>query len=316
MTAIAYLFAVLKNVIYGTTIFFTGALTESVDVLDVLALRFLMSFVVFWLFKVTRIVKINVSVKDFFVKNPRSGAMKNILLTALFEPVLYMLFETLGVSMSTGITAGVILSLGAVTSCIFEVIFLKETSTFWQKVFLGLGIFGAIYIAVNTNTSDGKNSVLGIVFLFLTVVSGSLFAVFSRKSSRAFSSMEVTYVSCLLGAVAFNAANVIRHLARGDILHYFDPYFSWSNLLGFAILAILSTIVATGMNNFALGRMQSSTMAAFGGISTLVTVAVGVIFGNEQLMTFHIIGLACIVARMVGVSYIAIKRDKARAKKE
>ena len=69
MTAVAYLFAILKNVVYGTTIFFTGALTESADVLDVLALRFLMSFVVFWLLKVTRIVKINVSVKDFFVKN-------------------------------------------------------------------------------------------------------------------------------------------------------------------------------------------------------------------------------------------------------
>lgn len=320
VTALAYVFAVLKNVIYGTTPFFTGALTESVDVLDVLALRFLLSFAVFFLLKVTRIVKINVSVKDFFVKNPRSGAMKSILLTALFEPVLYMLFETLGVSMSSDITVGVILSLSAVTSCIFEVIFLGETSTFWQKVFLGLGIFGAIYIAVNSSTAGGKDSVLGIVFLLLAVTSGSLFCVFSRKSSSAFSSMEVTYVSCLLGAVAFNAVNVVRHLARGDILHYFDPYFSWSNLLGFAVLAILSTIVATCMNNFALGRMQSSTMAAFGGISTFVTIAVGVFFGGEKLMTYHYIGLTCIVARMVGVSYIAIKRDKARslavAKKE
>ena len=128
--------------------------------------------------------------------------------------------------------------------------------------------------------------------------------------------MEVTYVSCLLGAVAFNVANVVRHLARGDILHYFDPFFSWNNLIGFAFLAILSTIVATGMNNFALSRMQSSTMAAFGGISTLVTVVVGVAFAGEKLYAFHLIGLSCIVARMIGVSYIAIKRDKARAKVE
>lgn len=314
MVAIAYLFAILKNVIYGTTPFFTNTLTESVDVLDVLALRFLMSFAVFWLLKVTRIVKINVSVKDFFVKNPRSGAMRALLLTALFEPVLYMFFETLGISMSSGITVGVILSLSAVSTCIFEMIFLKETSTFMQKVFLGLGIFGAIYIAVNTNTLDGKDSVLGIVFLLLAVMCGSLFCVFSRKSSRAFSAMEVTYVSCMLGAVAFNAVNIVRHLIRGDILHYFDPYFSWGNLLGFAVLAVLSTIVATGMNNFALGRMQGSTMAAFSGISTFVTILIGVAFGGERLMGYHYIGLVCIVARMVGVSYIAIKRDKARAK--
>ncbi len=311
MTVIAYLFAVLKNVVYGTTVFFTSELTESVDVLDVLALRFLLSFFVMWLLKTARVLRISVGVKDFSKKNPRRGAIKYVLLTALFEPVLYMLFETLGVSMTTNITAGVILSLGAVTSCICEIIFLKEDSTLLQKVFLGMGIFGAIYIAVNTDVTTGENSVVGILFVFLAVVTGSLFAVFSRKSSRSFGAMEVTYVSCMLGAVAFNAANVVRHLFVGDILHYFDPYFDVQNLLGFFFLGVVSTIVATGMNNFALGRMQSSTMAAFGGISTLVTIAVGVLLGGEQLESYHIVGIVFIVARMVGVSYIAIKRDRA-----
>ncbi len=314
VTFLAYLFAILKNAVYGTTVFFTSELTESTDVLDVLALRFLMSAVVFWLLKITRVCKIRVGVKDFFKKSERRSVLKTVLLTALFEPVLYMLFETLGVSMSSNITAGVILSLSAVTSCIFEIIFLKEDSTLMQKIFLGLGIFGAIYIAVNTDTSSGKDSVLGILFLLLTVISGSLFSVFSRKSSRAFGAMEVTYVSCMLGAVVFNAANVVRHLFAGDILHYFDPYLNVDNLIGFAILAILSTIVATGMNNFALGRMQSSTMAAFGGISTFVTVGVGMALGGEVLQTYHIIGLVFILARMIGVSYIAIKRDRARLK--
>ena len=314
MTVIAYLFAVLKNAVYGTTVFFTSELTQSTDVLDVLALRFLMSAVVFWILKMTHACKISVGVKDFFKKGERRSALKIVLLTALFEPVLYMFFETMGVSMSSNITAGVILSLSAVTSCIFEMIFLKESSTTMQKIFLGLGIFGAIYIAVNTDTSTGKDSLLGILFLILTVVSGSLFCVFSRKSSRSFRAMEVTYVSCMLGALIFNAVNVVRHLIVGDILHYFDPYFDWNNLLGFAFLAILSTIVATGMNNFALGHMQSSTMAAFGGISTFVTIGVGMALGGETLETYHIVGLAFILARMIGVSYIAIKRDREKLK--
>ena len=314
MTVIAYLFAILKNAVYGTTVFFTSELTASTDVLDVLALRFLLSAVVFWLLKMTRVCKIRVGIKDFFHKSERRSALKVVLLTALFEPVLYMFFETMGVSMSSNITAGVILSLSAVTSCIFEMIFLKEDSTLMQKIFLGLGIFGAVYIAINTNTASGKDSVLGILFLVLTVVSGSLFSVFSRKSSRSFGAMEVTYVSCMLGAVVFNTVNVVRHLFAGDILHYFDPYMNVDNLIGFAFLAILSTIVATGMNNFALGRMQSSTMAAFGGISTFVTIGVGMALGGEVLETYHIVGLVFILARMIGVSYIAIKRDRQRLK--
>lgn len=314
MTVIAYLFAILKNAVYGTTVFFTRELTASTDVLDVLALRFLLSAAVFWLLKLTRVCKIRVGLKDFFHKGERRSALRVVLLTGLFEPVLYISFETIGASMSSNITAGVILSLGVVTTCIFEMIFLKENSTIAQKIFLALGIFGAVYIALNTDTSSGKDSVLGILFLILTVVSGSLFSVFSRKSSRSFGAMEVTYVSCMLGAVVFNAANVVRHLFAGDILHYFDPYFDWNNLVGFAFLAILSTILATSMNNFALGRMQSSTMAAFGGISTFVTIGVGMALGGETLETYHIVGLVFILARMIGVSYIAIKRDRQKLK--
>lgn len=314
MNFLAYLCAVLKCVIYGSTIFFTTRLTESVDVMDILALRFLLSFAVMWILKTTRALKIDIGVKDFFKRNERTPFLKNLLLTALFEPVLYMLLETFGVSMTTNITAAVIVSLAPISSCIIEELFLKEHSTVLQKVFLACGIFGVIYIAVNTNTSDGKNSVAGILFLVGSVLAGSLFAAFSRKSSKCFAPWEITYISCMLGAVIFNVINVIRHLVAGDILHYFDPYFSVENMVGFLFLGVLSTIVAACMNNFALSRIQMSTMAAFGGVSTIVTIVIGMVFGNESLEVYHFIGLPFIILRMVGVSTISIMKSRREAR--
>ena len=310
MSFLAYILAFLKYVIYGTSIFFTGKLTASTDVLDVLALRFLMSFVVMWLFKVTRVIKVEVGVKDFFVKNQRTPFIKSLFFAALFEPVLYMLFETAGIALTTSITTAVILSLSPIVSCVAEMVILKEKNTLLQKIFLAIGIVGVIYIAANTSTEDGNHSILGILFLLAAIVSGALFAVFSRKSSKAFAPMEITYVSCMLGAVIFNSINAVRHLVRGDILSYFDPYFNLENLIGFAFLAILSTVIATGMNNYALSKMQVSTMAAFSGVSTIVTVVVGVIFGGEELYYFHYIGLSLILLRMVGVSAISIRNDR------
>lgn len=311
MDILAYLFAVLKNVVYGTTVFVTGSLTESTDVMDILALRFLMSFCVMWLLKTLRVIKVDVRLTDFFKKDrPRYPFMLALLLTGIFEPVLYMFFETMGVSMSSGITTGVILSLSPVTACICEGLILKERSTWLQKIFLGVGIVGVVYIAVMTDTSDGKDSLLGIVFLICAVATGSLYTSFSRKSSKHFNAMEVTYISAMLGAVVFNAINVVRHLIVGDILTYFKPFLDGENLVAFFYLAVVSTIVATGMNNFALGRMQPSTMAAFGGLSTIVTIMVGVIFGGEQLYYFHFIGLPLILIRMIGVSWISIRKDR------
>ena len=314
MIFLAYLFAVLKSTIYGLSIFFTSTLTKSVDVLDVLALRFLLSFAVLWILKTTRAVKINVGIKDLFKKSEKSPFIRSLFLTALFEPVLYMLLETLGVSMTTNVTAAVIASLAPISSCIIEVVFLKERSTFLQQVFLACGIFGVIYIAVNTNTTDGKNSLWGILFLVGSVLAGSLFTAFSRKTSAHFSPMEITYFACLIGTIIFNAANVVRHIARGDILHYFDPYFNLDNMIGFIFLGVLSSIVATMMNNFALSKIQISTMAAFGGLSTVVTIAVGLMFGSETLEFYHYIGLPFIILRMVGVSAISISRSRKELK--
>ena len=93
MNFLAYIAILLKCVIYGSTIFFTSQLTENVDVLDLLSLRFLISFAVLWLMKMMRVFKINVGIRDFFdKKSEKRPFMKNILLAALFEPVLYMLF--------------------------------------------------------------------------------------------------------------------------------------------------------------------------------------------------------------------------------
>ncbi|MBE6808159.1 MAG: hypothetical protein E7524_01680 [Ruminococcaceae bacterium] len=135
MIFLAYLFTVLKNIIYGTSIFFTDSLSENVDILDILALRFLLSFLVLYLLKTFKIIKINVGVIDLIGKTERSKYAKSLLLAAIFEPVMYMLFETLGVSMTTGITAGVILSLIPISSCICESVILKEKTTALQKLF-------------------------------------------------------------------------------------------------------------------------------------------------------------------------------------
>ena len=308
---LAYILTFLKNAIYGTTNFFTKGLNaNNIDAIDILALRFLLSFVVLWLLKVTKIIKINVGIKDVFKNTERHQFIKPLLLAALFSPVIEMLFETTGFTMTTAVTAGVITSLTPVASCIFEGIILKEGTTLAQKIYLALGIIGVIYIAVNTNTSDGKDTLLGILCLVIAVIAGPAYLVFSRKSSGKFKALEITYFSCILAAVVFNAISIVKHLWNKDIIHYFDPYFDPQNIMGFVTLSIISTIFCTLMNNYSMSKLQASTVSAFGGVSTVVTILIGVLFLDEKLYYFHYIGFALILIRMIGVSYIAIKKDR------
>lgn len=309
MNILAYLCATLKSIIFGSTFFFTGRLTENVDVLDVLALRFLLSFTVLWMLKVMRIIKVDIGIKSFLKKNERTPFLKTLLLAALFEPVLYMFFETMGVSQTTGVTAAVIVSLSPIANVITESLVLKERCSIPIKIFLGCGILGAIYIAVKDGSSGGSDTVVGILFLITSVLVGALFSSYSRKSSFHFKPMEISYVACGVGMVVFNSINVARHLVRGSILHYFDPYFNLSNLIGFLVLGVASTIVAGAMTNYALSRLHISVTAAFGGLSTLTTVLIGVIIGGEKLFYYHFIGFAFILVRMVGVSVISMREE-------
>ena len=55
------------------------------------------------------------------------------------------------------------------------------------------------------------------------------------------------------------------------------------------------------MGNYALKKITVSSCAAFGGISTFVTVILGVIFNNETIYMYHVIGFALIFIRIIGV---------------
>lgn len=307
----AYIFTFLKNAIYGTTNFFTKGLnSNNIDAIDILALRFLLSFVVLWLLKTTKLIKIEVGAKDVFKKTERHQFIKPLFLAALFSPVIEMLFETTGFTATSAVTAGVILSLSPIVACVSESLILKESTTTAQKVCLTLGIIGVIYIAVSTDTSSGSNTLFGIICLCLAIVAGPMYLVFLRKSSGKFKPIEITYFSCLLGTIVFNFISVFKHLYQGDIAHYFDPYFDPDNIMGFITISIISTIFCTLMNNFSMSKLQASTVSAFGGVSTVVTILVGVLFLDETLYYFHYIGFALIFIRMVGAGYIAIKKDR------
>lgn len=300
-----YICALLKNIIYGLSVYFTGKLSENVDILDILALRFLLTFSVFYILKLFGILKINIGIKDLTEKTEKSKYFKYLFLTGLFEPVLYMLFETMGISMTSNITAGVIFALSPIFYMLAEEIVLKEKSSLLQKIFFLIGICGVIYIVLNTDTADGKDSFAGIMFIVLAVSAGALFATFSRKSSRYFSPMERTYFASWLGMVCFNAVNILRHIYMHDLSEYFIPYLNIDNIIGFIYLSVISTIVATGMNNYALGKVKTSTISAFSGMQTLTTITAGIFLNGEILKRFQVLGIILILIEIIGVSVIS-----------
>lgn len=302
-----YFLVVLKYVIYGSSVLFTANLLASADVLDVISLRFLFSSVAFALLIFFRVIRV-----DYRKKN-----MKFLILTACFEPILYFLFETLGISMTSNITAAIIVAVTPLFNAIAQGLVLKEKTNFYQSCCLFCGIAGVIYIVGKTTTVGGTDTPLGLVFMFLAVFSGALYCAFSRKTTTAssFSSVEVTSFSAFFGMLVFNGVNVVRHIAQGSLTSYFAPLFSVDNLIGFVFLGIVSTVFATWVSNYVLSKLPPVRVSAFSGISTIVTILLGVLCNYEKLYLFHIVGTLMILCCIFGVNYFS-EHDGLRKEKK
>jgi len=301
-TILAYVLTILKTIIYGTSILFTGTLLRTTSVMDVLSIRFLISAFAFLLLAVTKIIRINF----------RGKTVKYLLATAIFEPLLYFLFETAGLQYTTTSLAGIICAMTPAMVVLFETLILKERTSLPQKLLLLLSIGGVILVSIftNRNASGERSSLFGIILLLIAYASGALFCVFSRKSSQDFSSIEITFFTTMLGAISFNGINVVRHLSAGTITTYFAPLLQPENLTGFLFLGILSSIIATMMNNYALSRVQASSVCALGGIGTITSVVIGIVVNKEILYWYHIVGAVMILIGAIGVNYLTQRKSE------
>ena len=58
---------------------------------------------------------------------------------------------------------------------------------------------------------------------------------------------------------------------------------------------LIYSVIATVMSNYCYAKIQASLAAALGGISTIVTIVVGVLFNHETLYLYHIVGTVMIL---------------------
>ena len=99
--AAPYLAGIGFATIFGFSFLIVNNMLNSVEVFQLLGLRFLIAAVVFELMRITRVIKINLNLKDF----------KNLLPIAIFQPVLYFITEVYGIKYSASSDAGLFIGM-------------------------------------------------------------------------------------------------------------------------------------------------------------------------------------------------------------
>jgi len=285
--------------IFGFSFLVTKDALNILDPMELIFVRFALAAIAMSLLALSGLMKI-----DYRGKRPAY-----LLLTCLFQPILYFIFETYGVRESATSTAGIILGALPALVAILGVITLGEKTTPLQTFGLVLSILGVSIVVLTgpASAGEGEGTLRGALFLIGSMLSAGFFNVLSRKASRQFSDFERTFAMMWTGAIGFGLIVLGRgllgfsptigalpgSLSGGGLASL--PARAASVWYSIAYLGILSSVVAFFLINYTLTRLKASQSAVFTNLVTVITVLAGVAIRKEAFNLMQALGAIIII---------------------
>ena len=286
----------LAAVIAGNTIFRFSFLFSKVQMTVpgvLLAARFLTAFAVLNIIVIFgRLIK-NRDGEPLVIFSLRGKPLKDVLLLALFQPVIYFAAESYGIQFTSSAFAGTIIAVIPVMGVISDVIIMKAAVSKKQIICALTSVAG---VALTTLGAEGmKSSVAGTAILMAAVVAGALFYVFSKKAGEHFNPLERTYVMFGTGSAVYVCFALI--LCAGDYERLIADVITMPEFWGCIIyLAVASSVAAFIALNYGSSHVSVSEASIFANLTTVISIIAGVAVLHETFTLQQIAGAAVIIA--------------------
>jgi len=258
------------SVLFGLSFMFTKQSVNEVSTFTLLSWCFLFSVAAMLIFAAFGILPLHLKGKD----------LKPLLLIALIQPLLYYPLETFGIALTTSSESGTVLACVPIVTIILSALVLKEPPTKLQVISILVSAAGVIILVLVKGMSVSFNA-LGYLLLIGAMLADSLFVIFTRKASD-HGPTEKTFVMSLVGAVVFTAVAVAEHAAAGTLREFMLlPFSDMDFLSSILYLSVGGSVIAFMLCNYGISVIGATRSSSLQALTTLVSVAAGVIFLGE-----------------------------------
>lgn len=217
----------------------------------------------------------------------------DLLLLGMLQPVLYFYFESYGIFYTNAALAGAMMAMNPIVALIMAVVLLKEKPSVKQKVFIWFPIVGVMIVTISTHTISAVRPA-GVVLLMAAACCGGFAKIINRKISSEFTAFERTYIMIVMGFVAFTFMALVKNLGNFDSL--FLPFREPGFLVSAFMLGTFCSFASFLCLNFAATALPVTQIAAFPSLSTVVSIAAGVLILREPFTLTACFGAILIVA--------------------
>jgi drug/metabolite transporter (DMT)-like permease len=265
---------------WGMSYLGTSVTLNHLEVMELLALRWTVSTVVFLVLIALRIVKVKFKGKN----------IKLLILVGILQPCIYATFETLGVKYTSTSESSIFIATIPLMVLLISAIVLHQKTS---KKIIGaiilafVGVVVCVYFSPEFSVG-GKG--IGYLFLLAAIISGALYSLSSSKASEEFDALEVTFSISVMGAICFNAISfAMGNGVRGYALCLNDM----TVLGGVLFLGICCSCLSYLIFNYVLGKLPATIGTNLVANSvTAVGVLSGCLFAGDPFGWYTVVGVA------------------------
>ncbi|MCT4620143.1 MAG: DMT family transporter [Marinisporobacter sp.] len=289
---------IATSFIFGFSFLFTKEALDAIEPFDLLSFRFGVAAFVLILLRIMGVIKV-----DYKGKN-----IKALLVLAIFQPVLYFIFEIMGIAKTTTSEAGVMMALIPIVVTCLASVFLKEIPSKLQGISIIISLLGVLCVVLMKDVYS-SGSIVGITYLIGAVLCAAILNILSRKLSISFKPVEITFFMMCTGAVFFNSISFLKHGMSGDFMALIIPLKEVKVITSILYLGVLSSIIAFFLTNYNLAKLEASRAAVFANLTTVISVVAGVFIRKESFTTYQFLGVCMILLGVWGTNYFGEKKE-------
>jgi len=283
---------ILAVIFWGLSFVATKIALESIPVFTLIFIRFFLSAVFFGL----------LILKNGFPRFSSKGR-RLVFLTAIFEPVLYFIFETKGLQYTSAPKASLIIAMIPLVVLVLASFVLKERAKTAGFFGILISLFGIWLLITGARdfSWDFQGALMGDILIFGAVFSAAIYIICARHLGKKYSSLEITTMQTLYGTMFF-ALPFAWEL----------PGVQWSLVSGRSMaalvyLTIFATIAAYLFYNHALTKIPAARAAIFINGIPLVTIVGSWFLLEETLTLVQAVGGVLVLAAIFITSFPDLK---------
>lgn len=294
-----YISIVLAMIFWSFSFIWTRVAIHSFQPMTLITLRLILASVLLF---------IVMKVSGRFQKLRRDD-FKWFILLAFFEPFLYYVGETFGLTMVESTLAAVIISTIPLFAPVLAYIVLRERISWATIIGIIVSLIGVFFV-IYEPSGGFKANLWGVALMFMAVFSAICYATVLRKIPVHYNNMNVIFYQSVLGLGFFIPTFFLTDFSTIQTLKV-----SNESLLALLMLAVFASVIAFVLFAGAVRQVGVTRTNVFVNLIPVFTAILSWLILDEILTTSKWVGILIVVTGLF-VSQLNNYRIKKRLKQE